>query len=405
VRVLFVVSAWPTHYMSMVPLGWALQAAGHEVRVLCDQSQVDTVTHAGLVPAPFLEGTDVAVTNRMQYYWEAVHGDWRYPWLPLHPLTGEQMNSLDDFDLRHYRAEVEPAIAARAQRSFDAAVGFARAWRPDLVLHDPTSLEGLLVAHVLDVPAALFLWGPAGTHEADHMRVLPPDVSGSFPRYGLPELHPDLVGHVIDPCPATLAPPTTAERLPMRYIPYNGLGAAPKWLLDRPKRPRVCVVWSTALTRMSGPNSYALPKILRGLAGQGFEVLCTAMAHDVAALGEIAGSVRVLERFPLHLLLPSCDAVVHHGGAGSTMTALWAGVPQLAVTFASEQIITGERVAAAGAGRHLLGHLADSLSIGDAVRDLIAGSCQEGVAALRDELQQRPTPAEFVETLTKLALR
>ena len=64
-RVLFAVSAWPGHYFPLVPLGWALRAAGHEVRVLCAESDVDPVTRAGLTPVPVLRGLDLLLGARM----------------------------------------------------------------------------------------------------------------------------------------------------------------------------------------------------------------------------------------------------------------------------------------------------------------------------------------------------
>jgi len=147
-----------------------------------------------------------------------------------------------------------------------------------------------------------------------------------------------------------------------------------------------------------------LPHVVRGLADTGYEVVCTAMARDVTALGEVPASVRVLEQFPLSLLLPSCAAVVHHGGGGSVMTSLWAGVPQLAVTFAAEQTVSAVRVAGAGAGIHLPGHLADRTTVRGAALELVTGAAyQEAAAALRSELLARPTPAELVERLEKLA--
>ena len=403
-RVLFTVSSWPTHYMSMVPLGWALQSAGHEVRVLCAPSQADTVSRAGLVPVPVLGGMEVVVRNRLEYYGEAVRGTWPYPWLPLHPITGRQMSRLDDFDLVEYRREIEPVFAEQAGRSMDAAVTFARGWRPEVILHDPVSLEGLLAAKVIGVPEVMSLWGPVGTHEPDGVRIVPDDLGDWFPRYGLPAMSVDLIEHIADPCPPPVVPPCTADRLPIQYLPYNGPGAMSGWAMEPPARPRVCVAWSTALTTMSGPNSYLLPAVLRGLADLDVEVVLTATSRDAAALGKMCGPVRVLERFPLNLLLPSCDAVVHHGGAGSSMTAMWAGVPQLALTFAREQTTNGERIEAAGAGRHLLGHHASPAVIRDTVADIVETSgYRRGAADLRAELRRRPTPAEFVETLDKLA--
>ena len=405
-RVLFAVSSWPTHYASMVPLGWALQAAGHEVRVLCAPSQSEPVGRAGLMPVPVLGGKDVALYNRLQYYWEAVHGQWPYPWLPLHPVTAQPLDRLDDFDVRAYRAEVEPELGRRARQGADAAVAFARRWEPDLVLHDPACLEGRLVAKLLEVPSALSLWGPVGTHEAEHMRIVPADTAGLFPAYGLAEFEPDQIEHVIDPCPAALAPPTAARRLPVRFVPYNGCAPIPDWLLEPPERPRICVTWSTALTTMSGSRAALLPELVRALSGADTELVVLGTEADTDAIGANDNSVRVLPRFPLRLILPTCAAVVHHGGGGSTMTALAAGLPQLTITFAAEQAANGDRVAAAGAGLHLPGWRADRSMVREYVAELMSvRSYQDSAAALRAEMDGRPSPAELVGDLEKLASR
>ncbi len=403
-RVLFTVSSWPTHYMSMVPLGWALQTAGHEVRVLCAPSQVRPLARVGLLAVPVLDGMEVVVHNRLEYFTEAVEGRWPYPWPPIHPLTGAPLATLDDFDLDGYRRSVLPELAERAGRGFDRTVHIARWWQPELVVHDPLSLEGLLAARVTGVPAALSLWGPIGTHEPDGPRLLPDDISGSFERHGLGPFSPDLVDHVIDPCPASIAPAVAATRLPVRYVPCNLGGSLPGWAREPASRPRVCVTWSTALTTMSGPRSYVLPDIVRGLSALDIELVVTATEADVAALRPVPPSVRVLTHCPLHLLLPTCDVVVHHGGAGSTMTAVRAGVPQLALTFASEQVRNSARIGAAGAGRQLPGHLVTASTVRDAVLELLTtASYRRAAAQLRDDAARRPTPAELAETLDKLA--
>jgi UDP:flavonoid glycosyltransferase YjiC (YdhE family) len=399
-RVLFTVSSWPTHYAAMVPIGWALQAAGHDVRVLCTPSQVTSLSGAGLISVPILDSPADEVRLRLQYFAEAVDGVWPYPWLPLHPVTGAQMDSLDDFDITEFRERLLPRIAARAAASFDAAVEYTRAFRPDLILHDPANLDGLLAGLVTGVRTALALWGPVGTAEPEHMRLVPEDISGSFVRYGLGPLDLSMITTVIDPCPASLEPPLTAERVPVRYVPYNGSAPAPRWLLDPTDLPRVCVTWSTALSAMSGPRSFLLPEVVRALDGLDAEVVLTATAQDVAKLGPVPPTVRVLERLPLRLLLPTCSAVVHHGGSGSLLTSLWAGVPQLLPTFAAEQAASATRLAAAGAGVHLPGHLADASTIRKAVDDLLTDeSYRRSAARLRDEMRLRPSPVDLVDQL------
>jgi hypothetical protein len=388
----------------MVPVGWALQADGHEVRVLCATSQVESVSRAGLLPVPVLDGMDVVLFNRLLYYREAVSGNWPYPWMPLDPVTGEPLSALRDFDIAHYERTILPALARQSRESCDRAVEYARSWSANLILHDPLSLEGALAGRVVGVPAALALWGPVGTHEPDGPQLVPDDISDSFRRYGLGRFSPDLIEHVVDPCPAAVSPPTTAHRLPVRYVPYYGAGPVPPTVDVAAKGSRVCVSWSTALTTMSGPDSYALPKIVRGVSALDVEVVLTATGADLAALGPVPPSVRVLEHSPLRVLLQTCDVVVHHGGAGSTMTAMSAGVPQVLVSHTSEQARIGSRVAAAGIGRHLPGHLNGPDEIREAVVDLLTDPAyRRSAAQVCAEMQARPTPVELVATLDKLA--
>jgi UDP:flavonoid glycosyltransferase YjiC (YdhE family) len=166
----------------------------------------------------------------------------------------------------------------------------------------------------------------------------------------------------------------------------------------------VCVTWSTALASMSGPRSFVLPELVRGLADLDVEVVLTATAGDLAALGPVPPSVRVFERLPLRLVLPGCAAVIHHGGGGSTLTSLWSGVPQLAPTFASEQTAAARRVQAAGAGLHMLGHLANAATVRESVEKLLADASYAASAIrLRDEMHAQPTPAELVRSIGDLA--
>ncbi|MEW9553744.1 glycosyltransferase [Nonomuraea sp. NPDC050783] len=75
---------------------------------------------------------------------------------------------------------------------------------------------------------------------------------------------------------------------------------------------------------------------LRGIV-QGLPV---EAGDDVLPVGEVAHD----------RLFPRVAAVVHHGGAGTTGTALAAGVPSVVCPFFSDQPFWGRRVAALGAG-------------------------------------------------------
>jgi sterol 3beta-glucosyltransferase len=56
------------------------------------------------------------------------------------------------------------------------------------------------------------------------------------------------------------------------------------------------------------------------------------------------------EALPHDWLFPRVQAIVHHGGAGTTGAALQAGVPAIVVPFTADQPFWGMRVAALGVG-------------------------------------------------------
>jgi UDP:flavonoid glycosyltransferase YjiC (YdhE family) len=402
-RVLATVSGWPAHYFPMVPLAHALRAAGHDLRVACPPSQAGALLSAGLPAAPVLGDLDMAYMARFANLWAAKSGAWPYPWAPMHPETGEPVD-VDAFDLPAYLDTHKRRIAGESTRGFDGIVGYAKSWRPDLIVHDRLSAEGLFASKMLGIPAVAHLWGPVGTAEtAPDLYPLPVDYTRAFPRNDLGALDADAITHVIDVCPPDLAPPIRGDRLPVRYLPYNGPGAQPDLPPDS-GRPRVCVVWSNSMSRMYGTGAYLVPTIVDALAGLDVDVLLPAHRDDVDALGELPSNVRLLDQTPLNLVLPGCAAVVHHGGAGCAMTALAAGVPQLALTFGAEQHAIGERFAATGAALALPGHEADRDRIRDAVGTLLASPAFTAAArALADANRDRPTPADLVDQLESLA--
>ena len=66
--------------------------------------------------------------------------------------------------------------------------------------------------------------------------------------------------------------------------------------------------------------------------------------------GELPASVYCIESIPHDWLFPRMQAVVHHGGSGSTGAGLKSGVPSFAVPFFADQYFWGDRLARLGVG-------------------------------------------------------
>ncbi|MGH3998307.1 MAG: nucleotide disphospho-sugar-binding domain-containing protein, partial [Pseudonocardiaceae bacterium] len=333
-RVLITSWAWPTHYTPMVPLAWALRASGHDVLVASSPSLAPTVSASGM---PFMGiGADIDTAEWFRVLL-------RTP--PAKPSTGAP--------------RVPRAIrlfADLAEAMATDAVVFARQWRPDLVLSESSGYLGPLLARVLGVPAVRHPWGADilsavaamdGLADADRHALAP-----LCERFGVPPFSPreDLT---VDICPAALQTPAAPPaRLRSRYIPYNIYSAVPGWLAEAVRRrPRVCVTWGTTVGLLD-PGLALLDRTVRALARSGVEVVVAVAAGQRSVLlPDPPPGVVVVESAPLQLLLPHCDAVIGHGGVGTLLTGLAAGLPQLVVApLLPDHRFNGRQLVASAAG-------------------------------------------------------
>ncbi|MFZ5858280.1 MAG: glycosyltransferase [Chloroflexota bacterium] len=110
--------------------------------------------------------------------------------------------------------------------------------------------------------------------------------------------------------------------------------------------PPVCVTFGSMIHRDADRIAESILDAIR-ITGQRAIILTgwdgwkgTAATDDVL----------FLESAPHDWLLPRCKAVVHHGGAGTTAAGLRAGIPNVVIPFAGDQMFWGKRVHAIGAG-------------------------------------------------------
>ncbi len=131
----------------------------------------------------------------------------------------------------------------------------------------------------------------------------------------------------------------------MRYTSYVGGGELPAWLREPGERPRILVTRST----LTGPGDRGpMPAVVAAAAEVDAEIVL--VRPDERSARSVPGNVRVVDWIPLDEALPASAALVHHGGAGSALGALAAGLPQLATTGPGDRRHNAELVARRGAG-------------------------------------------------------
>ncbi|MDQ7907422.1 DUF1205 domain-containing protein [Phytohabitans sp. ZYX-F-186] len=383
-KILMVTATAPSHFYPLVPVAWAARSAGHEVRVAHQPSLTAAVVASGLPSVPAGEDVDLA----------AVAARWRAQNAPG-PGAGPDPESA----VRH----AVGLFVAIAEAMIDDVMLFCRRWAPDLIVYEPTGYAGHLASTALGVPAVRHLVGPdfsaglAGTEQE-----LATDL---YKRHGVTEI--DLTGDLtLDPCPPVLqAPYPPQQRQLVRYLPYNGAGQVPRWVLEEHDRPRVCVTWGTTFARVTGHLAPAR-RVLEALADLDVDVIAAVTAGHSGMLGEVPDRVRVVEELPLNYFLPTCSAIVHHGGDNTTLTASALGVPQLIIPLTFNPFSPAKAVATAGAGLHTDGSDPTVAALRDGIAALLGDArYRHGARRLARLCRTMPSSGEAVASLERLGGR
>ncbi|RKT54548.1 glycosyltransferase [Saccharothrix australiensis] len=322
-----------------------------------------------------------------------------YPLVPLavaareaghevHFAAGEHVHApLRRHGLRPFR----PADACYEIYAEDLAPALARL-RPDLVVHGWGLPGAAVAARRAGVPG---LWHGFGRMFPDGIGLQRPT-----PAAGLPD-RPHL-----DICPPSLQDQdflATTDRVELRPVPFPE-AATPPWRVERASRPLVYLTLGTA---------FGTPEVLTtaigGLTALGADVVVATGRVRPEQLGAVPGNVTVLGWVAQAELLPHVDAVVHHGGSGTTLGAIAVGVPQLLLPQGADQFANAEALVAAGAALRLL---PDELSV-DAVaehaRELLPrhghAPHRDAARAIAEEIARMPSPDEVARTLPALAER
>ncbi|MFJ9865368.1 activator-dependent family glycosyltransferase [Streptomyces sp. NPDC101165] len=413
-RVLFTVFPATAHVHPIVPLAWALQNAGHDVRVAIHPDAVDLVTDAGLTAVPL--GNRETLSSVVEFNSNLDLLDGLDDSFALD--TGRETPRWEEqwYGLTQVLAMFTPVLPD--------LVSLVERWRPDLVLWDPFCPAAAVAARIGGAAQARILWGQdniawlraqskqqlasrgAGPGQDPVNALMRPMLNP----YGLDYDDELLLGQwTVDPMPPGMRLPLDLPYQSMRRVPYNGAAVVPDWLLDRTDRPRVCLTLGVGgrgrqLFRESGVG---FPEIVTALAELDIELVATIDAKQRDRVTTVPDNVRLVDYVPLSQLLPTCSAIIHHGGGGTFAAAVAHQVPQLITPMP----FWGEHVTARYAADRGAGLLVPSAELtAEKLRDQLARlltepAFGEGAAALYREMREVPSPAELVPVLEDLTAK
>jgi UDP:flavonoid glycosyltransferase YjiC (YdhE family) len=277
-------------------------------------------------------------------------------------------------------------------------------WQPDAVLRDPNEYGSALAAELAGIPHARVAISLASVEElgtgvaagaVDSIRRaqgLAPDPGGDLLRRS------PWLSTFPESLDEGAQPDTRRFRDPAWDQPP---GELPDWWPGRDSEPLVYVTFGS----VAGSFPQALPVYdvaMRAVAGLSARVLLTVGRDlDLDALPAAPDNVRVERWVPQQDVLGHASGAVVHGGSGSTLGAIAAGVPLVVVPLFADQPQNARRVAEVGAGlavepdRDDVGATADPLR--DAIESVLSEpSYGERARALADELRAQPRVDEAV---------
>lgn len=275
-------------------------------------------------------------------------------------------------------------------------------WRPDLVVHEMAELAAPLVCSARGLPYIDVSYGPL--IPAALLRAVGRAAAPHWQARGLdPDPVAGLLRHLyVDTCPPSLQ---NAEIMSVSAVqplcPAAAVTAAPlpDWLAALPDRPLVYLTLGTVYNRNLG----VFATVLDGLRDEPVSVVVTVgQNNDPSALGSQPANIAVRRYVPQATLLPHCHAAVIHGGAGTMLGALAAGVPLLCLPQGADQHGNADRVVAAGAGRKLLRDELTPAAVREAMGALLREpSYRLAAHRIADEIAAMPTAVEALAAITR----
>lgn len=361
-RLLVVAAPLAGHLTALLPLAAAVRAAGHDVVIATGDTALG-------VDSGGIETHDVTPGLRFGRVGAAV--SLRHPravWAEMTGRGGEEF-------ARHL-------FGALNRRMADPLVALVRRLRPDLVVHEPWAPAGALAAAAAGVPSVLLENGIFDGEWA--ARTASRALDGELPT-------PAAV--------VTVRPPSlgaSPDHLPMRPATgWSGTADLPGGLGVPGPRPRLLVSRSTVPGPGTGDPTRAVVAAAEGLDA---DVVLVRPVTEVAA-GPLPPNVTTTGWIPLDAALPAATAIVHHGGAGTTLGALAAGRPQLLVPGIGDRRGNAEAVAAVGAGLAVPVRAISTAVLARLLADPALKAAAERVAV---EIAAMPAPEALVDPLLAL---
>ena len=378
-RILFTSIRGSGHINPLLPFAQAFVRRGHAVRVAGPEDLTETIRKAGLDAAPFGHPGNEALARVFA----------RERDLPPEQAVG--------FVNREVFADVLPRAALPKLRET------IREWRPDLIVREAAEYGAVIAAAEAGIPHARVSVSNGHTFKhsiapVDALRAeagLPPDGGASLRDAPAFSAFP---ASLEEPGDDGASRPQFRVRLPRETA---GTGEeAPTWM-PKGDTPFIYMTFGT----VAGSSDKARATFRAALDAVAAlpvrALLTTGPVMDVGALGAIPDNVRLEAWVPQDLVMPRAAALLCHGGSGTIIGALAAGLPMVIAPIMADQPHNARRVAAVGAG--LAVPDADAAALGAALERVLSDpEIRAGAARMAAEIAAMPDMDAAIDAMLAL---
>ncbi len=217
-------------------------------------------------------------------------------------------------------------------------------WSPEFILRDPCEYASAVFAKRRSIPSATVAIS-LGVGERASIAAAEPALESHEP--GLTNFVRELT--YLTRFPASLDPTAFTPTVRYRDAPGEDLHSLPDWW-NGSDLPLVYVTFGTVFGHMSFAAD-VLNAALRAVAELDVRVLVTVgRRFDLAQLETIPPNTHVEPWIDQRRVFPEASIVVCHGGSGTVLGALSAGVPLVVHPMFADQFSNAKLVVGAGAG-------------------------------------------------------
>jgi UDP:flavonoid glycosyltransferase YjiC (YdhE family) len=365
-RVLFSSTRGAGHLQPLLPYARALRSQNHDVLVAGPEELSAPLRSAGFAHAPFGHPGDAALGPI---------------WARLASVSMEEANAI---------VAREIFAGLNAQAALPKLLETIDTFRPDVIVRDSVEFAAAVAAEARGVPHVSVQVHAGFVEDRLASFALAP-IDALRQQAGLPaddgaSLRAE---PVFSAFPPSLDDPSSVTRLSaplrVRMVEDEPAAAKPPWANADGKRPLLYITFGTIVG--TSPR-------LRSVYRTALDAVCDLPVHALLTtghglapdvLGTIPANVQVEAWVPQRDILPHATALVCHGGSGSVLGALAAGVPMVVIPQGADQPDNARRVAAAGAGLDL--PAPDAQALRAAIERVLADpELRRGARRIADEM-------------------